>query len=107
MRVRTGRFTNREHTPHLGVSDIVSGPCAGWSHDIGSKSVGREASTANLYSSEIAQEVVDHALQIFGGLGAMQGTAVERLYRHFSAFRTFDGTSEIRKLIIAKYLLTG
>jgi acyl-CoA dehydrogenase len=80
---------------------------AAWTHDVGSSSIGREASTAKLYSSEIAQEVVDQALQVFGGLGVVEGTTVERLYRHVRAFRIFDGTSEIQKLIIAKHILKG
>ncbi|MBI5583819.1 MAG: acyl-CoA dehydrogenase [Deltaproteobacteria bacterium] len=80
---------------------------AAWAHDRGSPSIGREASIAKLYASEIAQEVVDQALQIFGGLGVVEGTTVERLYRHVRAFRIFDGTSEIQKLVIAKHLLKG
>jgi acyl-CoA dehydrogenase len=78
---------------------------AAWAHDQGSPSIGREASIAKLYASEIAQEVVDQALQLFGGLGVVEGTVVERLYRHVRAFRIFDGTSEIQKLIIAKHML--
>ncbi|MBK8335067.1 MAG: acyl-CoA dehydrogenase [Sterolibacteriaceae bacterium] len=78
---------------------------AAWGHDVGSGSMGRDASIAKLYSSEIAQEVVDQALQVFGGLGVVEGTTVERLYRHVRAFRIFDGTSEIQQLIIAKHLL--
>lgn len=80
---------------------------AAWSHDVGSGSTARDASIAKLYSSEIAQEVVDEALQIFGGLGVVEGSAVERLYRHVRAFRIFDGTSEIQRLIIARHLLKG
>jgi acyl-CoA dehydrogenase len=79
---------------------------AAWGHDVGSASVARDASIAKLYSSEIAQEVIDEALQIFGGLGVVEGTTVERLYRHVRAFRIFDGTSEIQRLIIAKNLLS-
>ena len=78
---------------------------AAWGHDIGSSSMGRDASIAKLYSSEAAQVVVDQALQIFGGLGVVEGTTVERLYRHVRAFRIFDGTSEIQQLIIAKHQL--
>lgn len=78
---------------------------AAWSHDVGASSTSLDASMAKLYSTEMAQEVVDQALQIFGGVGVLQGTTVERLYRHVRAFRIFDGTSEIQKLIIAKHLL--
>ncbi|MFH0727414.1 MAG: acyl-CoA dehydrogenase [Pseudomonadota bacterium] len=80
---------------------------AAWAHDVGSSSIGREASIAKLYSTEIAQEVVDQALQIFGGVGVADGATVERLYRHVRAFRIFDGTSEIQKLVIAKQMLKG
>jgi acyl-CoA dehydrogenase len=80
---------------------------AAWMHDTGRPSIGREASIAKLYCSEAAQEVVDQALQIFGGMGVVHGTVVERLYRHVRAFRIFDGTSEIQKLVIARHLLKG
>ena len=78
---------------------------AAWEHDVGSNSVGKNASIAKLFSTEMAQEVVDQALQIFGGSGVLSGTTVERLYRHVRAFRIFDGTSEIQKLVIARHLL--
>jgi acyl-CoA dehydrogenase len=77
---------------------------AAWLHDTGGR-LSREAAMAKLYATEAAQEVVDEALQIFGGLGVKQGMAVERLYRHVRAFRIFDGTSEIQKLLIARDLL--
>jgi acyl-CoA dehydrogenase len=78
---------------------------AAWAHDTGQVSIGREAAIAKLYASEAAQEVVDQALQVFGGMGVVHGMVVERLYRHVRAFRIFDGTSEIQKLIIAKHFL--
>jgi acyl-CoA dehydrogenase len=80
---------------------------AAWLHDSRNAPIGREASIAKLYCSEAAQEVVDQALQIWGGMGVVHGTVVERLYRHVRAFRIFDGTSEIQKLVIAKHLLKG
>ena len=78
---------------------------AAWLHDVGASRLTREAAMAKLFATEAAQEVVDQALQIFGGLGVKKGMAVERLYRHVRAFRIFDGTSEIQKLIIARDLL--
>ncbi len=78
---------------------------AAWANDTTDASIGREASIAKLFSTDIAQEVVDEALQVFGGYGVVHGTVVERLYRHVRAFRIFDGTSEIQKLIIAKHVL--
>lgn len=78
---------------------------AAWSADTGSPTAGSDAAIAKLYASEAASAVVDEAVQIFGGLGVVSGETVERLYRHVRAFRIFDGTSEIQKLIIAKSLL--
>lgn len=78
---------------------------ASWMHDVSESRLTREAAIAKLHATEAAQEVVDQALQIFGGLGVLKGMVVERLYRHVRAFRIFDGTSEIQKLIIAKDIL--
>lgn len=78
---------------------------AAWLHDAGGERITREAAMAKLYATEAAQEVIDQAQQIFGGLGVAQGSVVERLYRHVRGYRIFDGTSEIQKLIIAGDLL--
>lgn len=78
---------------------------AAWSADTQSPTAGSDAAIAKLAASEAAAFVVDEAVQIFGGLGVVGGSTVERLYRHVRAFRIFDGTSEIQKLIIAKSLL--
>jgi len=78
---------------------------AAWNADVGGGS-SREASMAKLYASEAAHRIIDDAVQIFGGMGVRKGEVVERLYRHVRAFRIFDGTSEIQKLLIARSLLT-
>jgi acyl-CoA dehydrogenase len=78
---------------------------AAWQHDTTEQSISREAAIAKLFSTETAFEIIDQALQIFGGLGVVRGSTVERLFRHSRAFRIFDGTSEIQQLIIAKHLL--
>ncbi|MEN3348166.1 MAG: acyl-CoA dehydrogenase [Bradyrhizobium sp.] len=77
---------------------------AAWGFDSGDGS-DRDASMAKLYATESAHRIIDDAVQIFGGMGVRKGEAVERLYRHVRAFRIFDGTSEIQKLIIARSLL--
>ena len=56
---------------------------------------------AKLYGTEAAQEVIDQAVQIFGGMGVVSGVTVERLYREIRALRIYEGTSEIQKLVIA------
>jgi len=80
---------------------------AAWQHDDGTQGISREAAIAKFYSTEAAFEVIDQAVQIFGGLGVLKGTTVERLFRHSRAFRIFDGTNEIQQLIIARNILKG
>jgi acyl-CoA dehydrogenase len=63
------------------------------------------SSMAKLYATEAAQRVIDHALQIHGGLGVVKGSVVERLYREIRALRVYEGASEIQKEIIAHQLL--
>jgi hypothetical protein len=62
--------------------------------------VTREASMAKLFATEAAQQVIDAAVQLFGGLGVVRGVTVERLYREIRALRIYEGASEVLKLII-------
>jgi acyl-CoA dehydrogenase len=78
---------------------------AAWQHDVTEQNISREAAIAKLFSTETAFTIIDQAVQIFGGLGVVRGSTVERLFRHTRAFRIFDGTSEIQQLIIARNLL--
>jgi acyl-CoA dehydrogenase len=78
---------------------------AAWAKDRSDARVAREAAMAKLYATEAAQQVIDSALQLFGGVGVVAGTAVERLYREIRALRIYEGTSEIQKLVIAGSLI--
>lgn len=72
-----------------------------WTKDTQGGRVTREAAMAKLYATEMAQEVIDQAVQISGGMGVVVGSTVERLYREIRGLRIYEGTSEIQKLIIA------
>ncbi len=74
---------------------------AAWVKDSGAPRVTREASMAKLYATEMAQRVIDSAVQLWGGMGVVSGNTVERLYREIRALRIYEGTSEIQKLVIA------
>jgi acyl-CoA dehydrogenase len=78
---------------------------AAWTRDVLGASVTREASVAKLFATESAQQVIDAAVQIFGGLGVVRGTTVERLYREIRALRIYEGASEVLKLVIASRVL--
>jgi alkylation response protein AidB-like acyl-CoA dehydrogenase len=60
---------------------------------------------AKLYASEMANRVVDRALQVFGGRGYMLENPVARFYREVRVDRIWEGTSEIQRLIVSRGLL--
>jgi acyl-CoA dehydrogenase len=60
---------------------------------------------AKLTATETAQQVIDAAVQMFGGLGVVSEQPVERLYREIRALRIYEGASEVQQLIIARELL--
>ena len=76
-----------------------------WKKDVKKERVTREAAMAKMFATESAQEVVDAAVQILGGLGVTRGHPVERLYREVRALRIYEGATEVQKLIIARDLL--
>jgi short-chain 2-methylacyl-CoA dehydrogenase len=65
----------------------------------------KEAAMAKLYCSEIAREVVDEAVQIHGGYGLMKSNDIERFYRDQRMLQIGEGTSEILRLVISRYIL--
>ena len=80
---------------------------AAWAKDKSNGRITREAAMAKLFATEAAQRVIDSAVQLFGGLGVVSGSAVECLYREIRALRIYEGTSEIQKLVIAGTLAKG
>lgn len=77
---------------------------AAWQRDQG-RGVTKEAAMAKMAATEGAQQVIDAALQMWGGLGVTHGQTVERLYREIRALRIYEGATEVQQLIIARELL--
>ncbi len=77
---------------------------AAWQRDQG-LSVTREAAMAKMVATENAQQVIDAAVQLWGGLGVVSEMPVERLYREIRALRIYEGATEVQQLIIARELL--
>jgi acyl-CoA dehydrogenase len=80
---------------------------AAWAKDQGQSRVTREAAMAKLHATESAQQVIDKALQLFGGQGVVSGEIVERLYREIRALRIYEGASEVQKVVIARQALAA
>ena len=64
-----------------------------------------EAAMAKQYASDIALEVTNDALQIFGGSGYLKGMEVERFYRDAKITTIYEGTNEIQRVVIASHIL--
>jgi len=75
---------------------------AAWTKDCAADRVTREAAMAKYHATEAAQEVIDSAVQIFGGKGVTKGYVVESLYRDVRALRIYEGASEVQTTIIAR-----
>jgi acyl-CoA dehydrogenase len=77
---------------------------AAWLRDQG-RTITKEAAMAKLLATEGAQQVIDAAVQLFGGRGVRRGEIVESLYREIRALRIYEGASEVQQLIIGRELL--
>ena len=66
---------------------------------------GMESAMAKMYASDIALEVTNDAMQIYGGAGFMKGMDVERAYRDAKITTIYEGTNEIQRVVIASHIL--
>ncbi|MFW6415428.1 MAG: acyl-CoA dehydrogenase family protein [Thermodesulfobacteriota bacterium] len=64
----------------------------------------KEAAMAKLYCSELMGRVADHAVQIHGGYGLMKDYDVERFYRDHKLLEIGEGTSEVQRIVISRYI---
>jgi acyl-CoA dehydrogenase len=77
---------------------------AAWLRDQG-KGITVEAAMAKMTATETAQRIIDTAVQIFGALGVVGGSVVERLYREIRPLRIYEGATEVQQLIIARGII--
>lgn len=66
---------------------------------------GMESAMAKQYASDICLEIVNDALQIFGGTGYLKGMEVERAYRDAKICTIYEGTNEIQRVVIASHII--
>jgi alkylation response protein AidB-like acyl-CoA dehydrogenase/rubredoxin len=64
-----------------------------------------EAAMAKQYASDVCLEIVNDALQIFGGNGYLKGMEVERAYRDAKICTIYEGTNEIQRIVIAANII--
>lgn len=68
------------------------------------KNCSKEAAMAKMFASNTAMEVATEAVQIFGGYGYIKEYDVERYFRDAKITQIYEGTNEIQKVVITKYL---
>ncbi|MDA1080805.1 MAG: acyl-CoA dehydrogenase family protein [Gemmatimonadetes bacterium] len=78
---------------------------AAWTRDVKKEKTTSEAAMAKLTATESAQQIIDRAVQLFGGRGVRRGEIVERLYREIRSLRIYEGATEVQKLIVAREVL--
>ncbi|MBW2367957.1 MAG: acyl-CoA dehydrogenase family protein [Deltaproteobacteria bacterium] len=64
----------------------------------------KEAAMSKVYCSELMGRVANHAVQIHGGYGLMKDYGVERFYRDQKLLDIGEGTSEVQRLVISRYI---
>ncbi len=74
-----------------------------WLKDMG-RTFEKEAAMAKLYCSELMGRVANHAVQIHGGYGLMKEYPVERFYRDQKLLDIGEGTSEVQRIVISRYI---
>lgn len=77
---------------------------ASWYYDEGRREYKKLAAMAKLYCSEVSKRCVHDAVQIHGGYGLMKEYDIERLYRDQRLLEIGEGTSEIQRLVISRYI---
>jgi acyl-CoA dehydrogenase len=78
---------------------------AAFEHDRGKARITLESAMAKSYATEAAQHIIDDAVQIHGGIGTLESSPVDRLYRSVRALRIYEGTTDVQHLVIARHLL--
>ena len=66
-----------------------------------------ESSRSKVVCSEAEWRVVDRAVQIMGGMGVTNESAVMRIFTDMRAFRIYDGPSEVHRWSMARKLAAG
>ncbi|MDX6517197.1 MAG: short-chain 2-methylacyl-CoA dehydrogenase [Gaiellaceae bacterium] len=76
---------------------------AAWLKDQG-RPFALAAAQAKLYTGELSNRVVNASLQMHGGYGFMEESAIARLYRDQKVLEIGEGTNEVQRMVIAKHL---
>ena len=65
----------------------------------------KEAAMAKVFAAETSSSVTNKAIQIYGGYGYVKEYPLERYLRDAKITEIYEGTSEMQRLTIARYLM--
>jgi acyl-CoA dehydrogenase len=78
---------------------------AAWHRDTQPGRMTGVAAMAKLGATELAQRVIDRAVQLHGARGVRVGEVVERLYRDIRALRIYEGATEVQRMLVGREML--
>jgi len=64
-----------------------------------------DASMIKVVGTEVASEVIDHALQVFGAMGLAKDLPLQIMYQLVRAYRIMEGPSEVHRWVVARRIL--
>jgi acyl-CoA dehydrogenase len=88
------------HACRLMVLDAAAKQDAG-------QDVRTEASMVKLFGTEMAQEVLDHAMQTFGAMGVAKELPLQLMMQKVRTMRVYEGPSEVHRMVIARRMLAN
>jgi acyl-CoA dehydrogenase len=78
---------------------------AGWMVSQGLPFTRAEGSMAKLFAGDVGMEITVDAVQVLGGYGYVKDHPVERFMRDAKIYQIWEGTAEIQRLVISRYIL--
>ena len=66
-----------------------------------------EASMVKVFATEMAEDVVDHAMQTFGAMGMTKELPLQLFAQQIRLMRIYEGPSEVHRMAIARRMLNG
>ena len=64
-------------------------------------------SMVKVFGTEMATEVIDHAMQTFGAMGMAKEMPLQQMAQKVRVMRVFEGPSEVHRMVIARRILGG
>jgi acyl-CoA dehydrogenase len=79
---------------------------AAWKQDRGAD-VRTEASMIKVFATEMATDVIDHAMQAYGAMGMTKELPLQLMAQQVRTMRIYEGPSEVHRWVVARRVLRG